>query len=134
MMKNIINSIFAILIVFSFTACDDEYELGDIAPNDDARVIKASIDVRYVDWKDQRSFYDHDNNTITVQMLTGSFKGSKSASAMIIYVTPVIFATMSPFGGVEEDWSSGQRQYTITSGDGSTTNVYTIKLEEVASF
>lgn len=133
-MKNIINILFATLIVFSFTSCDDEYDVSEIPADNVATVIRATIDSRYVNWKNQRSFYDHENKVITIRMIEDSFEGSNDASALIVYVSPVMWATMSPYGGVEEDWSSGQKQYTITSGDGSVSNVYTIIIEEVASF
>jgi len=121
-------------VLFLCTACDDSYDLSDVAPDNDARVIKASIDVRYVDWKDQRTYYDHDTKVITVKMIADSFKSGKSADALIIYVSPTLWASMTPIGGEEEDWSSGQREYTITSGDKSVSNTYTIKLETVVSF
>jgi len=122
------------LFIFSFISCDDEYELSEIAPKNDARVIKANIAVHYVDWKYQRTYYDHENKVITIKMLEDSFQDGKEASAMIVFITPTLWATMTPYGGEEEDWSSGSRQYDIISGDETVTNTYTIKIEEVASF
>jgi hypothetical protein len=51
-----------------------------------------------------------------------------------VFVSPVMWSTMTPDGGQTEDWSSGSKSYTITSGDGLATNTYTIMIVEVAQF
>jgi len=127
-MKKIILAIFSVFIL-SFVACEDEYATDGIAPKDDARIIRVSIDVRDVPYEGQRTFYDHVAKVITVQVLPGydwtTFK---------VFVSPVLYATMTPFAGITEDWSSGSKTYTITSGDGSVTNTYTVQIVEVAAF
>lgn len=128
MMKKIMFAIFSVFIL-SFVACEDEYATDGIAPKDDARIIRVSIDVRDVPYEGQRTFYDHVAKVITVQVLPGydwtTFK---------VFVSPVLYATMTPFAGITEDWSSGSKTYTITSGDGSVTNTYTVQIVEVAAF
>lgn len=128
MMKKIIFAIFSVFIL-SFVACEDEYPTDGIAPKDDARIIRVSIDVRDVPYDGQRTFYDHAAKVITVQVLPGydwtTFK---------VFVSPVLYATMTPFAGITEDWSSGSKIYTITSGDGSASNTYTVQIVEVTAF
>lgn len=131
-MKNVI--IASVLSLFLFASCDTGYEVGDIAPQNDARFIYVSIDDNYVGWKSQRSFYDHSAKVVTVEYLENSIKSGKDLSAFIVYTAPVFGATFSPEGGKEEDWSLGERTYTITSKDGTTTNDYRIQLVEVAAF
>ncbi len=127
-MKKIIIALFS-LVILSSIACDSDYQLDDIASRSDARVIIVSIDVRDVPYDSQRSFYNHDTKVITVQILPGM-----DWTTFTVFVTPTLYSTMSPFGGVEEDWSSGTKSYTITSGDGTATNTYTVNIVEVAEF
>ncbi len=127
-MKKIMFAIFSVVIL-SFIACEKEYPSDGIAPKDDARIIRVSIDVRDVPYDGQRTFYDHAAKVVTVQVLPGydwtTFK---------VFVSPVLYATMTPSGGITEDWSSGSKTYTITSGDGSATNTYTVQIVEVTAF
>ena len=127
-MKKILFTLFSICIL-TFIACDDEYATNGIAPKDDARLIRVSIDVRDVPYEGQRTFYNHDINEIIVQVLPGydwtTFK---------VFVSPVMWSSMSPAGGQTEDWSSGSKTYTVTSGDGSVSNTYTVKIVEVTAF
>ena len=132
-MKNlIIISFLSIFVVFS--SCELGYDVGEVAPLDDARLIYVSIDNNYVGWEDQRSFYDHNAHVVTVKMILGSFKGGHDFPALKVYTSPVFQATISPLAGQEEDWSSKERTYTVTSGDGSVSNAYTVKIEEVEKF
>ena len=127
-MNKIVLTLFS-LAVLSFFACEREYDAGTIASQSDARVIMVSIDVRDVPYESQRTFYNHDTKVITVQILPGM-----DWATFTVFVTPTLYSTMSPYGGVEEDWSSGSKTYTITSGDGSATNSYTVNIVEVAEF
>jgi hypothetical protein len=117
------------LAVLSFFACEREYDAGTIASQSDARVIRVSIDVRDVPYDSQRDFYNHDTKVVTVQILPGM-----DWTTFTVFVTPTLYSTMTPFAGVEEDWSSGSKTYTITSGDGTVTNNYTVNIVEVAEF
>jgi len=109
--------------------CDDQYDIDGIAAQNDARIIRVSIDVRDVPFDAQRTFYNHDIQEVIVHVLPGmdwtSFK---------VFVSPVLWATMTPDGGQTEDWSSGSKSYTVTSGDGSATNTYEVIIEEVTQF
>ncbi len=127
-MKTIIFAIFSVFIL-SFVACDDEYSTDGIASKADARIIRVSIDVRDVPYDGQRTFYDHDAGVITVQILPGN-----DLTTFTVFVSPVLYATMTPFAGIEEDWSSGSKTYTVTSGDGSANNTYVVEIVEVAEF
>lgn len=127
-MKKIVFVIFSVFFL-SLVACEDEYPTDGIASNDDARIIRVSIDVRDVPYEGQRTFYDHTAKVVTVQVLP-----SYDWTTFIVYVSPVLYATMTPFGGIEEDWSSGSKTYTVTSGDGSVTNTYVVEITEVAEF
>ncbi len=115
--------------ILSLAGCNDEYETNGIAPKDDARVIRVSIDVRDVPYDSQRTFYNHDAKEVIVQVLPGM-----DWTSLTVFVSPVLWASMTPDGGKSEDWSSGSKSYTITSGDGSTTNTYQITIVEVAQF
>ena len=128
MNKKIILTLFS-LAVLSFFACEREYDAGTIASQSDARVIRVSIDVRDVPYDSQRDFYNHDTKVVTVQVLPGM-----DWTTFTVFVTPTLYSTMSPTAGVEEDWSSGSKSYTITSGDGTVTNTYTVNIVEVAEF
>ena len=128
MMKKIIFAICSVFIL-SFVACDKEYETEGIAPMDDARVVRVSIDVRDVPYDAQRTFYNHDAKEVIVQVLPG-----KDWTTFKVFVTPAMWSSMSPDGGQTEDWSSGSKTYTIKSGDGSNTNTYTVKIVEVSAF
>ncbi|TKG90758.1 hypothetical protein EYV94_23120 [Puteibacter caeruleilacunae] len=127
-MKKILIAIFSICIL-SFVGCDDEYDSDGIAPKDDARIVRVSIDVRDVPYEGQRTFYNHELKEVVVQVLTGydwtSFK---------VYVTPTMWSSMTPDGGQTEDWTSGSKSYTITSGDEKVSNTYTVKIIEVVEF
>ena len=127
-MKKIIYLIFSV-IVMSNMGCDDQYDIDGIAAQNDARIIRVSIDVRDVPFDAQRTFYNHDIQEVIVHVLPGmdwtSFK---------VFVSPVLWATMTPDGGQTEDWSSGSKSYTVTSGDGSATNTYEVIIEEVTQF
>lgn len=127
-MKKIIFLIFSVCIL-SLVGCEDEYDTDGIAPKDDARVISVMIDVRDVEYDSQRTFYNHDLKEIIVQVLPG-----KDWTSFKVYVSPVMWSSMTPAGGQTEDWSSGSKTYTITSGDKSTSNTYTVKIVEVAEF
>lgn len=127
-MKKIIFAIFSVFLL-SFVACEDSYVTEDIASSSDARIIRVSIDVRDAGYDAQRTFYNHDLKEIIVQVLP-----DKDWTTFKVFVSPVLFATMSPYAGITEDWSSGSKTYTITSGDGSTTNTYTVRIVEVAEF
>jgi|APSaa5957512622_1039677.scaffolds.fasta_scaffold15627_3 hypothetical protein len=127
-MRKIIIAIFSVFIL-SFVACDKDYVTEEIASNSDARIIRVSIDVRDVEYDAQRTFYNHDAKEVIVQVLPG-----KDWTTFKVFVSPVLFATMSPFAGITEDWSSGSKTYTIKSGDGSTSNTYTVKIVEVTAF
>lgn len=133
-MKNIntITSLLAMLFIIS--SCELGYDVGDVAPKDDARLIYVSIDDNYVSWQNQRSFYNHEDHVVTVKMIENSFKGEHDFTALLIYTAPVLWATVNPLTGQEEDWSSKQRSYTVTSGDGSISNEYTVVIEEVDKF
>ena len=127
-MKKIIYLIFSVCMV-SLVGCNDEYETNGIAPKNDARVIRVSIDVRDVPYDSQRTFYNHDVKEVIVQVLPGM-----DFTTLKVFVSPVLWSTMTPDGGQTEDWSSGSKSYTITSGDGSATNTYKITIVEVAQF
>ena len=127
-MKKIIFILFSVCIL-ALAGCNDEYETNGIAPKNDARVIRVSIDVRDVPYDSQRTFYNHDAKEIIVQVLPGM-----DFTTLKVFVSPVMWSTMTPDGGQTEDWSSGSKSYTITSGDGSATNTYTIMIVEVAQF
>lgn len=117
------------LSILSFVGCNDEYETDGIAPKNDARVVRVSIDVRDVPYDSQRSFYNHDANEVIVQVLPGM-----DWTTFTVFVSPVLWSTMTPDAGKSEDWTSGSKSYTITSGDGSATNTYTVTIVEVAEF
>ena len=123
--------ILAILSVFilGLSACEKEYPTDGIASKSDARIISVLIDARDVPYEGQRTFYDHDAHIITVQVLPGY-----DWTTFTVYVSPVLYATMTPYGGFEQDWSSGSKTYTVTSGDGSTSNTYTVEIVEVQEF
>ena len=127
-MKTTIFAIFSVIIL-SLVACEKEYPSDGMALENDARIIRVSIDVRDVPYEGQRTFYDHDASVITVQILPGY-----DWTTFTVYVSPVLYATMTPFGGIEEDWSSGSKTYTVTSGDGSANNTYVVEILEVAEF
>jgi hypothetical protein len=127
-MNKIILALFS-LVVLSFFACENEYDAGDMASKSDARIILTLIDARDVPYEGQRTFYDHTAKVVTVQVLPGY-----DWTTFTVYVSPVLYATMTPFGGTEQDWSSGSKTYTITSGDGTVTNTYTVRILEVAEF
>ena len=115
--------------MLSLVGCEDEYETNGIAPKNDARVIRVSIDVRDVPYDSQRTFYNHEVKEVIVQVLPGM-----DWTTFKVFVSPVMWSTMTPDGGQTEDWSSGSKSYTITSGDGSTSNTYKITIVEVAQF
>ncbi len=127
-MKKIIFILFSVCIL-SLAGCNDEYETNGIAPKDDARVVRVSIDVRDVPYDSQRTFYNHDAKEVIVQVLPGM-----DWTTFTVFVSPVLWSTMTPDGGKSEDWTSGSKTYTITSGDGSATNTYTVSIVEVAEF
>lgn len=127
-MKKIIFILFS-LSILSFVGCNDEYETDGIAQKNDARVIRVSIDVRDVPYESQRTFYNHDAKEVIVQVLPGM-----DWTTFTVFVSPVLWSTMTPDAGKSEDWSSGSKSYTITSGDGSATNIYTVTIVEVAEF
>ena len=127
-MNKIIIALFS-LAVLSFFACEREYDAGTIASKSDARVIIVSIDVRDVPYESQRSFYDHSAKVNTIQILPGM-----DWTTFTVFVTPTLYSTMTPYAGFEDDWSSGSKSYTVTSGDGTATNTYTVQIVEVAEF
>ena len=127
-MNKIILALFS-LVILSSVACDSDYQLDDIASKSDARIIIVSIDVRDVPYDSQRTFYDHSAKVHTVQILPGM-----DWTTFTVFVTPTLYSTMTPYAGFEEDWSSGSKSYTVTSGDGTATNTYTVNIVEVASF
>lgn len=127
-MKKIIYLIFSVCILFNM-GCDDEYDTGALALQNDARVIRVSIDVRDVPFDSQRTFYNHDLNEVIVHVLPGM-----DWTSFTVFVSPVLFATMTPDGGQIEDWSTGRKSYTITSGDGAVSNTYEVIIEEVVQF
>ena len=127
-MNKIILALFSLVILAS-VACDSDYQLDDIASKSDARIIIVSIDVRDVPYDSQRTFYDHSAKVHTVQILPGM-----DWATFTVFVTPTLYSTMTPYAGFEEDWSSGSKSYTVTSGDGTATNTYTVNIVEVASF
>jgi hypothetical protein len=127
-MNRTICALFSVVIL-ALTACDKEYPTDGIASKSDARIIGVFIDVRDVPYDGQRTFYDHDAAVITVQVLPGY-----DWTTFTVFVSPVLYATMTPYGGTVEDWSSGSKSYTITSGDGSVTNTYIVEIIEVAEF
>ena len=51
-----------------------------------------------------------------------------------VFVSPVLYSSMTPAGGQTEDWSSGSKSYTVTSGDGTVTNTYEVRIVEVTQF
>ena len=128
MMNKIILALFSIVILSS-VACDSDYQLDDIASQSDARVLMASIDVRDVPYDSQRTFYDHSATSIRIDILPGM-----DWTTFTVFVTPTLYSSMTPYGGFEQDWSSGSKSYTVTSGDGSTSNTYTITINEVTAF
>ena len=127
-MKTFIIALFSVFAL-SLVSCDKDYIDSDVAPKNDARIIRVSIDVRDVPYEGQRTFYNHEVNEVIVQVLPGydwtTFK---------VFVSPVLWASMTPYAGVTEDWSSGSKSYTVTSGDESVTNTYTVKIVEVEAF
>lgn len=127
-MKKIVYLIISVCVLFNMS-CDDEYDTGALATQIDARVIRVSIDVRDVPFDAQRTFYNHDLNEVIVHVLPGM-----DWTSFRVFVSPVLFATMTPDGGQTEDWSTGRKSYTITSGNGSVTNTYEVIVEEVAQF
>ena len=127
-MNKIIIALFSLAVLSSF-ACEREYDEGTMASKSDARVIRVSIDARDVPYDSQRDFYNHDSKVITIQILP-----EMEWTTFTVYVTPTLYSTMTPYAGVEEDWSSGSKSYTVTSGDGTATNTYTVQIVEVAEF
>ena len=127
-MNKTIYILFSVLIL-AFTACEKDYPTDGIASKSDARIINVLIDVRDVPYEGQRTFYDHDAAVITIQVLPGY-----DWTTFTVYVSPVIYATMTPYGGSEEDWSSGSKSYTVTSGDESNSNTYVVEIVEVTEF
>jgi len=127
-MKNIIYLIFSVFVMSSM-GCDDEYDIDGIAPQNDARIIRVSIDVRDVPFDAQRTFYNHDLQEVIVHILPGM-----DWTSFAVFVSPTLWSTMTPEGGQTEDWSSGSKSYTVTSGDGSVTNTYNVIIEEVTQF
>ena len=127
-MNKIIIALFS-LALLTFIACDKSYIDDDIASKSDARIIMVLIDARDVPYEGQRSFYDHAAKVVTVQILPGY-----DLTTFTLYITPTLYTTMTPFGGTEQDWSSGSKTYTLTSGDGTVTNTYTVNIVEVAEF
>ena len=73
--------------------CDDEYDIDGIASQNDARIIRVSIDVRDVPFDAQRTFYNHDLNEVIVHVLPGM-----DWTSFTVFVSPVLFATMTPEG------------------------------------
>jgi hypothetical protein len=128
MMKTFIIAIVSVFAL-SLASCDRDYVESDVAPKNDTRIIRVSIDVRDVKYEEQRTFYNHELKEVVVQVLPGM-----DWTTFKVYISPVLWATMTPYAGVTEDWSSGSKTYTITSGDGTVTNTYTVRIVEVDAF
>ena len=111
------------------TGCNDEYDVSAPLDDNEAKIVNVFIHNDDVDWTEQRSFYDHEAKVVTVRVVPGSITAGEYAN-LLVFINPSFQTTMTPIGGNREDWSSGSRSYTLTSGDGATTNVYTVRIVE----
>lgn len=126
-MKNIL---FTMLCIFAFTACNKSYPGDDrIAPKDDARIINAQV--RDILVKNQRTYYNHEIKEVMIHVKSLQ---DETMDKLTVYVSPTMWTSMSPSAGVVEDWTTGEKSYTITSGDKTVTNVYTVKVKQVAEW
>jgi hypothetical protein len=128
MYKKIILTIISVFLL-TISGCNDEYDVTGPLDDNLAIIVNVFIHNNNVDWKEQRSFYDHDAKVVTVRIVPGSLTEAEYAN-LLVFVNPSFQTTMTPIGGNREDWSSGSRTYTLTSGDGATTNVYTVQIVE----
>ena len=127
-MKKIIFALFT-LIAVTLVGCHEEYDIPELPSESDARIVRVSIKVTDVPYQGQRTFYNHELKEVIVQVLP-----EYDWSTFTVYVTPTLYSSMTPYSGTQQDWSSGSKTYTITSGDESVSNTYTVRIVEVEEF